>query len=54
MSLYYDHQDEIDRFIAANTLEAHTERHGFAVGSQPSPQGLGIPRTIRLSNRAFP
>ena len=32
ISFYYDHQDEIDRFIAANTLEAHAERHGFTVG----------------------
>ena len=32
ISFYYDHQDEIDRFMAANTLDAHAERHGFTVG----------------------
>jgi uncharacterized protein (DUF433 family) len=32
ISYYYDHQEEIDRFIAENTLEAHAERFGFVVG----------------------
>ena len=32
ISFYYDHQDEIDRFIAANTLDAHAARYGFTVG----------------------
>jgi uncharacterized protein (DUF433 family) len=32
ISYYYDHQDEIDRFIHENTLEAHSERYGFTVG----------------------
>ncbi len=32
ISFYYDHQEEIDRFIAENTLEAHAERDGFNVG----------------------
>jgi uncharacterized protein (DUF433 family) len=31
ISFYYDHQEEIDRFIAGNTLEAHAERYGFTV-----------------------
>jgi hypothetical protein len=33
ISFYYDHQAEIDRFIEANTLEVHAERHGFTVGN---------------------
>jgi uncharacterized protein (DUF433 family) len=33
ISFYYDHQDEIDRFIAASSLEAHAQRHGFTVGA---------------------
>jgi len=32
ISFYYDHQDEIDRFIDENTLETLAERYGFAVG----------------------
>jgi uncharacterized protein (DUF433 family) len=32
ISFYYDHQEEIDQFIAANTLDSHAERHGFTVG----------------------
>lgn len=32
ISFSYDHQDEIGRFIAENTLEAHAECYGFSVG----------------------
>ena len=32
ISYYYDHQEEIDRFLRDNTLEAHAARYGFAVG----------------------
>ena len=32
ISFYYDHQDEIDRFIEENTLEAHAARYGFTLG----------------------
>jgi uncharacterized protein (DUF433 family) len=31
ISYYFDHQDEIDRFIADSTLEAVAEQHGFEV-----------------------
>jgi uncharacterized protein (DUF433 family) len=33
ISFYYDHQAEIDHFIAENTLEAHAERYGFTVAA---------------------
>jgi uncharacterized protein (DUF433 family) len=32
ISFYYDHQEEIDRYMDENTLEAHAERYSFAVG----------------------
>ena len=32
ISFYFDHQAEIDQSIAANSLEAHAERHRFTVG----------------------
>ena len=32
ISYYYDHQEEVDRFIEDNTLEAHAARYGFTVG----------------------
>ncbi|MDP8924474.1 MAG: DUF433 domain-containing protein [Chloroflexota bacterium] len=32
ISYYYDHQEEIDRFIRDNTLEAQATRYGFSVG----------------------
>ena len=32
ISFYYDHQDEIDQFMAASTLESHAKRHRFVVG----------------------
>ena len=32
ISFYYDHQAEIDSFIAANTLDAQAARLGFMVG----------------------
>ena len=31
ISFYFDHQEEIDRFIRENTLEAHGRRHGFTI-----------------------
>ena len=31
ISFYFDHQDEIDRFIAESTLEAVAEQHGLEV-----------------------
>jgi uncharacterized protein (DUF433 family) len=31
ISFYYDHQDEIDRFIDEQTLDAHAERYGFTI-----------------------
>lgn len=32
ISFYYDHQDEIDRLIAASSLEVHARHHDFTVG----------------------
>ena len=32
ISYYYDHQEEIDRFIRDNTLEARAARYGFSIG----------------------
>lgn len=32
IGFYYDHQEEVGRFIEENTLEAHAERHTFTVG----------------------
>lgn len=40
ISYYYDHQDEIDRFLEENTLEAVLDRYGLVVGED----GRLVPR----------